>query len=107
RAVVAQNTGEDWTGVALRLSTAEPDQFAPLPELQPQKIGRRQAEPAKRGFRAPPAGAETLYADYLRTFPERRLTRTGSISADFDDSMYEGRVPTPATTVPADALVPP
>ncbi|HTR53159.1 MAG TPA: mucoidy inhibitor MuiA family protein, partial [Kofleriaceae bacterium] len=54
RAVVAQDTGEDWTGVALRLSTAEPDRFAELPELHAQKIGRRQAEPPRRGFRAPP-----------------------------------------------------
>lgn len=85
RAVVAQNTGEDWTGVALRLSTAEPDQFAPLPELHPQKIGRRQAEPAKRGFRAPPAGAEALYADYLAKFPHEIVlgtTRTGGYDAD-------------------------
>ncbi len=79
RAVVAQNSGEDWTGVALRLSTAEPDQFAPLPELHPQKIGRRQAEPAKRGFRAPPAGSGALYADYERTFPQRsNVTLTGA-----------------------------
>ncbi len=79
RAVVAQNSGEDWTGVALQLSTAEPDQFAVLPELHPQKIGRRQAEPAKRGFRAPPAGAETLYADYKLRFPDQGSTRSGMV----------------------------
>src|SRR5207248_10890895 len=66
RAVVAQNSGEDWLGAALRLSTAEPEQFAVLPELAPQKIGRRQDAPGKRGFRPPPRGAEALYADYLR-----------------------------------------
>ncbi|HUS29392.1 MAG TPA: mucoidy inhibitor MuiA family protein, partial [Kofleriaceae bacterium] len=47
RAVVAQDSGEDWTGVALRLSTAEPERFTQLPELHAQKIGRRQHEPAK------------------------------------------------------------
>ncbi|MDQ3369952.1 MAG: DUF4140 domain-containing protein, partial [Myxococcota bacterium] len=31
RAVVAQDTGEDWTGVPLQLSTAEPARFAVLP----------------------------------------------------------------------------
>jgi hypothetical protein len=66
RAVVAQASGEDWTGAKLQLSTAEPTRFAPLPELAAQKIGRRQAEPVKSGFRAPPAGADALYADYLR-----------------------------------------
>lgn len=96
RAVVAQSTGEDWTGVALKLSTAEPDQFAPLPELHPQKIGRRQAEPSKRGFRAPPAGAEALYADYLAKFP----TPTGSTKTG-------GIAPTKIMTTPSDPFAPP
>ena len=87
RAVVAQQTGEDWNGVALRLSTAEPEQFTQLPELLPQKIGRRQHEPAKRGFREPPKGAAELYADYERAFPRAKTltTLTGSISAPADD----------------------
>lgn len=66
RAVVAQATGEDWTSVPLALSTAEPDRFSLLPELAPQKIGRRQQEPARAGFRAPPVGADALYADFDR-----------------------------------------
>ena len=70
RASVAQDTGEDWTGVALRLSTAEPERFGALPELAAQRIGRRQADPARPGFRAPPVGAAALYLDYLRGFPE-------------------------------------
>ncbi len=57
RAVVAQDSGEDWTGVALKLSTAEPERFTALPELHAQKIGRRQQEPVRPGFRAPPTGA--------------------------------------------------
>src|SRR5262249_21692670 len=100
RAVVAQDSGEDWMGVALRLSTAEPERFAQLPELHPQKIGRRQAEPARRGFRAPPMGADVLYSDYDRSFPKHatitHVARTdSSIAKAFDDSMYEGRVPEP------------
>jgi len=85
RAVVAQNTGEDWTAVPLALSTAEPDRFSLLPELAPQKIGRRQQELAKRGFRAPPAGADALYADYDR---ERKPHRAPA----------EEPAPIPATT---------
>ena len=69
RAVVAQETGEDWAGVALRLSTAEPEQFAALPELAAQRIGRRQDAPARTGFRPPPQGARALYADYEHAFP--------------------------------------
>jgi uncharacterized protein DUF4139/uncharacterized protein DUF4140 len=69
RASVAQDTGEDWTGVAVRLSTAEPERFGALPELASQRIGRRQADPARAGFRAPPTGAAALYLDYERAFP--------------------------------------
>lgn len=83
RVVVAQQTGEDWTGVALRLSTAEPEQFTQLPELLPQKIGRRQHEPAKKGFREPPVGAVALYADYDRAFPRNAYsTLTGAVTAE-------------------------
>jgi len=66
RAVVAQDTGEDWRGATLVLSTAEPARFAQLPELAAQRIGRKQAAPARSGFRAPPAGADALYADHQR-----------------------------------------
>lgn len=93
RAVVAQASGEDWTRVALRLSTAEPEQFTALPELHAQKIGRRQHEPARRGFRPPPAGAEALYADYDLGFPPQAEPIVAS--AVFDDSTYEGRAPQP------------
>jgi hypothetical protein len=93
RAVVAQASGEDWTSVALRLSTAEPEQFTALPELPAQKIGRRQQEPARRGFRAAPAGAEALYADYDLGFPPEAEPIVAA--AVFDDSTYEGRAPQP------------
>ena len=103
RAVVAQDSGEDWTDVSLRLSTAEPERFALLPELQPQKIGRRQHEPAKRGFRAPPAGADALYGDYDRSFPKRSPI---GAATTFDDSTYEGARPMApdVTTRPADGF---
>jgi hypothetical protein len=95
RAIVAQDSGEDWNGVALRLSTAEPARFAPLPELAAQRIGRRQQEPAKRGFRAAPTGAELLYGDYDRTFPRSVTTAPATFGGPpFDDSTYEGRAPT-------------
>lgn len=35
---VRQNTGEDWTGVALTLSTARPQQGAGLPDLEPMWV---------------------------------------------------------------------
>jgi Domain of unknown function (DUF4139)/N-terminal domain of unknown function (DUF4140) len=103
RAVVAQDSGEDWTGVALRLSTAEPERFSELPELPPQRIGRRQEMPARRGFRAPPSGGDALYADYLRGYPSVASSRTFTTASVKDDSTYEGRAPTapPMGAMPA------
>lgn len=66
RAVVAQRTGEDWRGVRLTLSTADAQRWYELPELQALRIGRRQATPLRRGWRAPPVGAIELYGDYDR-----------------------------------------
>lgn len=86
RAVVAQSSGEDWTDVALRVSTAQPEQFTQVPELHPQKLGRRQQEPAPRGFRPPPSGAGALYADYERSFP-RAMSFGGAMRGE---DTYEG-----------------
>ena len=66
RAVVAQDTGEDWSRVRLTLATADAQRWVELPELQALRIGRRQPPVARRGWRAPPAGAGELYADYDR-----------------------------------------
>ncbi len=67
RAHVVQRTGEDWRGVPLRLSTAEPLRFSALPELDSIRIGKAQdTPPATRGFRPPPAGADALFGDFDR-----------------------------------------
>jgi hypothetical protein len=89
RATVAQDTGEDWTGVALRLSTAEPERFGALPELAAQRIGRRQSEPARPGFRAPPVGAGALYQDYLRAFPDGDPSNRGGRPAELTDQVWD------------------
>lgn len=64
RALVCQRTGEDWPGVALKLSTAHPQAWAELPELTSVRIGRRQ--PARRRWVPPPTGGDALYGDYDR-----------------------------------------
>jgi hypothetical protein len=98
RAVVAQATGEDWAGVPLALSTAEPTRFSLLPELHAQRIGRRQQPPARAGFRAAPAGSEQLYTDYDRErVPARKSGDTkpkpfGDRSV-LEESTYVGRPP--------------
>ncbi|MBI4817498.1 MAG: DUF4139 domain-containing protein [Deltaproteobacteria bacterium] len=64
RAVVAQQSGEDWSGVGLRLSTAESQAWMELPELSSLRIGRRQARVDKRGWRALPPGVDELFRGY-------------------------------------------
>jgi len=89
RAYVAQRSGEDWSGVRLSLSTAEPTRWTELPDLPSLRIGRRQSVPARRGWRAPPTGADALFADYDAAFAEptpkagpSSLTQAGSASKE-------------------------
>lgn len=70
RAQLAQQTGEDWSGVALRLSTAALDGHGELPELAALKIGKRQQAVARR-LRPPPPGVDELFADYDRDLSRR------------------------------------
>ncbi len=65
RAAIAQNSGEDWLGVRLELSTALPQTWCELPELTSLRIGKAQPSlPIKTGWRQPPVGFETLFEDY-------------------------------------------
>ena len=86
RAVVAQETGEDWTGVALALSTADAQGWSELPELSSIRIGRRQRRPPKAGWRPPPAGAELLYGDYDRGFSGGGNVTATVLGRDDEDS---------------------
>ncbi len=64
RAAIAQNTGEDWTGVAVSLSTASLARRTDLPELRSLRIGRTQPEPPRAGWREPPPGLDALFESY-------------------------------------------
>jgi len=77
------------TCVALRLSTAEPERFGALPELAAQRIGRRQTDAARAGFRAPPVGAAALYQDYLRAFPDGDPTGRRGRPAALTDQVWD------------------
>jgi len=66
RALICQRTGEDWSGVSLELSTAQPLTWCELPELPSLRLGRAQPMPHKSGWRLPPIGAKTLFEDYDR-----------------------------------------
>ncbi|MFD7906586.1 DUF4139 domain-containing protein [Kitasatospora sp. NPDC059747] len=64
RASVAQQTGEDWTGVRLALSTADLDRRTDLPRLRSLRIGRSQPAPPPSGWREPPSGLSDLFSGY-------------------------------------------
>lgn len=66
RASVCQRSGEDWSGVRVELSTAEPSSWCELPELASLRIGRSQPASKPSGWRRPPVGAESLFEDYDR-----------------------------------------
>jgi hypothetical protein len=64
-AFVAQASGEDWTHVALSLTTADLVSDARLPELSSLRLGR--AQPAsRRGYRPPPGDTDALFAGFRR-----------------------------------------
>ena len=67
---VQQRTGEDWTGVALTLSTAQPSVGAVLPELDSWFVQVAQpSSPANCGGTTPASQAH-------RRQPSRRTWRT-------------------------------
>ncbi|MEL6343577.1 MAG: DUF4139 domain-containing protein [Myxococcota bacterium] len=66
RAVVVQRTGEDWSNVEMRLSTAAPLSFSQLPKLTSIRIGKAQPPPPAPGYRPPPTGGASLFADLDR-----------------------------------------
>jgi hypothetical protein len=67
---VAQRSGEDWSGVALALSTADMILDARLPELPSLRIGRATPARERRGYRPAPSGLDALFAGYARAFDD-------------------------------------
>lgn len=62
RALVVQATGEDWSGVALTLSTAPSVRRIDLPELLALRLGARQS-PRPVAWRALPTDLDALFPD--------------------------------------------
>lgn len=64
-ALLAQDSGEDWTGVALSLSTADLVHDARLPELASLRLGRAQPS-RKKGYRPLPEGLDGMFEGFDR-----------------------------------------
>ncbi|MFO0632880.1 MAG: DUF4139 domain-containing protein [Nannocystaceae bacterium] len=109
RAAIAQATGEDWHGVALSLSTASLSRRTSVPELQSRRVGRKQPEPPRAGWREPPPGLEGLFADYdgfAATDPAVRTTRAGSLGAR-PPMPASPAIPPPPAAPPMPMMMPP
>ena len=65
-ALLAQRTGEDWSQVALRLSTADVQRESELPQLGAFRVGRAIKDERPRAWRPLPADLDELFADYQR-----------------------------------------
>ena len=118
RASIAQATGEDWTGVAIEVSTAAPQRWTELPELPSLRIGRSQPPPARAGWRPPPPDVDALFADWDRAFASRRgravprpvepepvpVLTTTTFAAELE---HQDEVTVPYAMDEADGFVPP
>jgi hypothetical protein len=93
RALVAQQTGEDWSAVALTLSTADAQSWVELPELSSVRIGRRQPRPARTGWRPPPSGADELYGDYDREYGNALPSAAPTAFMQWEDQTREITIP--------------
>jgi hypothetical protein len=74
RASIVQNTGEDWSGVSLALSTAMASRRASIPELKALKIGRKQEDAPRSGWREVPSGLDSLFESYDEAVAAHRPT---------------------------------
>lgn len=63
QALVVQNTGENWEGVALQVSTADFILDRRLPRLASLRLGKAQP-PHRSGFRPPPEGLDELFVRF-------------------------------------------
>ena len=69
-AQIWQQTGEDWSGVEISLSTAQIQKKYELPKLQSRRIGRQEPV-AHKPWIPPPVGTEKLFTDYDSHFSKR------------------------------------
>lgn len=72
-ALVAQASGEDWSGVRVMLSTGDLLRDVRLPEVTSLRLGRAQ-RPRSRGYRAPPEGLDAMFDGFDRFVAQVSVT---------------------------------
>lgn len=122
KALIRQDTGEDWSSAALTLSTAAPQSWSELPVLEARRLGRAQP-PAPPKWRPPPADTAALFAAFDARLPsgeapqplrdEPPITRSFGEAApleaydDLDDEGFEADEETGLEFAPQAALAAP
>lgn len=102
-ALVAQESGEDWSNVELALSTGEMIFDARLPELPSLRLGK--ARPKTRAsYRAAPGGLEAMFAAYDRGFAQLSVRTETTVTLGY---VADTRRPEPAPEPPPPPLPPP
>ncbi len=86
---VRQTTGEDWTGVALTLSTAQPQRGASLPDTTPLWVDAYQAGNFPSIRATPGAGADVEYLDTVK----RENTQSIVAASNMADSLSPAEAP--------------
>lgn len=89
KAMVAQASGEDWSGVDISLSTALPNRWYDLPELPGRRIGRVVAGKPKTGWKAAPQGADMLFTDFDSFMSARASMVYAEDVLDDEEDEYE------------------
>lgn len=85
---VRQQTGEDWTGVALTLSTAQPQHGAGLPALQTMWVNL---------YQRVVAGAKSIDAEYRSSIDQGNMQRIGVSHMDIPAAINGGSAIKPPT----------
>ncbi|KAG8996287.1 hypothetical protein FRB90_012775 [Tulasnella sp. 427] len=98
KASISQNTGEDWTDVALTLSTAAPQLGATIPTLTPYKIGRPRPPPPPSRVTFSTAMAASCYIEQ----PE--LATEEAYDDDVGFALFDDAAPAPMAVATAAAI---
>lgn len=106
RASVVQQTGEDWAGVKLSLSTASSQRSVEMPELKSLRLGRHQEAPPRSGWRAPPPGLDSLFEAYDATTPVASPPPQPVLGSAVFRQEKKADLPSPAMAMPAPPPMP-
>ena len=89
RAMIQQQTGEDWNRVRINLSTAEAVRWMELPKLSSRIFGRPKSVLPVSGWRKVPEGISALFSDYdlfADKYPQKKNINLSGIHSVKDSS---------------------